>query len=915
MITSWILLICVSVVIAVGAASNCCFRKPDLPDNSECLLQILLIYDDVNESSVVEPIQFLNNGDIMPNNWKVNIRFIHPVASLKDIVHISPFGTDPILEQNTRFPNLIRMSPSIRTQVQAYIRLMEYLSRTRYSVIYSRTDYGSSAWWELYLSTQWFSWKSEVTAYFEEPISPTECAAMLRDVKTHGAHVVLLISHADSGYKVLEKAYETNMTTVNGWVWFVMDAIARTPLKPFRFGNNQTRYFEGAIGMMPFMRDGGQLYNLTQANNDVKTLLDSILVVAHGYKTLCDSNININELNKLNASVVREKILAVNVSGFTSHLSFHKDGSTMSDELTVVVSSGQEWLPVGRWADGSLDMDDLALATSLRKVKYFLQITTIIEAPFVYFPNNVTDRSDMTKLRGFCIDVLEQLSRIAGFEYEIKLVTDGKFGGINVTSGSWNGMIGEVVRGEVDMAVASITVTQDRSDAVTFLPSFLDLGLKFILNTSVVSTSGHEYSPYAFLYPFHISLYCAVLTSVVLVAFFLCLLSMVSPYGIRGNFFLSGRVSAAAENKRKTSNLSQAAKRKLLDERLDAERGMGLNNALYFVWAALFWQTPEQVPRSVSARITTIAWYLSAVVFVASYTANMVSVVSRHDTSSSINSLTDLMIQTEVAYGTVQNSAVETQLQKSGVKLALKLYSFLTDDDDTSHYFVPSVEVGMRLVREEKFALLWDSVTLDFISGGTDCELKTVEVGFGAIEYAFALSKNSPHFDDLSRYMMVLKKSGLIRELRQKYLGKLSKCERDVNTAAGSQPKRLTFMDLAGMFYLVAFSMLCGVFLLVAEWVIVICWDVNKENLNAPQTMSEAFYRRFNRLADDIRTNWFPFQTFSEKWSRMTLSSQSRAENIINKKLQERKTSKTVSVVAVARLASSDTDMNAFVGH
>ncbi|CAK8672499.1 unnamed protein product [Clavelina lepadiformis] len=101
MITSWILLICVSVVIAVGAASNCCFRKPDLPDNSECLLQILLIYDDVNESSVVEPIQFLNNGDIMPNNWKVNISYLSQPPKLPQDMWRYFDSIETTIEQNS----------------------------------------------------------------------------------------------------------------------------------------------------------------------------------------------------------------------------------------------------------------------------------------------------------------------------------------------------------------------------------------------------------------------------------------------------------------------------------------------------------------------------------------------------------------------------------------------------------------------------------------------------------------------------------------------------------------------------------------------------------------------------------------------------------------------------------------------
>ena len=46
--------------------------------------------------------------------------------------------------------------------------------------------------------------------------------------------------------------------------------------------------------------------------------------------------------------------------------------------------------------------------------------------------------------QGFCIDVLEHIAEIAGFNYQIELVPDNNYGALNLTSGKWNGL----VRGE-----------------------------------------------------------------------------------------------------------------------------------------------------------------------------------------------------------------------------------------------------------------------------------------------------------------------------------------------------------------------------------------------------------------------------------------------------------------------------------
>ena len=50
------------------------------------------------------------------------------------------------------------------------------------------------------------------------------------------------------------------------------------------------------------------------------------------------------------------------------------------------------------------------------------------------------------RFEGFCIDLLDEISKRVGFKYQIYLVPDGKFGSKN-QDGSWNGMIKELMIG------------------------------------------------------------------------------------------------------------------------------------------------------------------------------------------------------------------------------------------------------------------------------------------------------------------------------------------------------------------------------------------------------------------------------------------------------------------------------------
>lgn len=46
---------------------------------------------------------------------------------------------------------------------------------------------------------------------------------------------------------------------------------------------------------------------------------------------------------------------------------------------------------------------------------------------------------------GFCIDILRLIAEIVGFEYNIKLVPDGKYGVYDLETGEWNGIVRELM--------------------------------------------------------------------------------------------------------------------------------------------------------------------------------------------------------------------------------------------------------------------------------------------------------------------------------------------------------------------------------------------------------------------------------------------------------------------------------------
>ena len=62
---------------------------------------------------------------------------------------------------------------------------------------------------------------------------------------------------------------------------------------------------------------------------------------------------------------------------------------------------------------------------------------------------------------GFCVDMLEKISKICNFTYSIRLVEDGLHG-TQMKNGRWNGIVRELIDKKSDLAVAALTISFQR---------------------------------------------------------------------------------------------------------------------------------------------------------------------------------------------------------------------------------------------------------------------------------------------------------------------------------------------------------------------------------------------------------------------------------------------------------------------
>jgi len=100
-------------------------------------------------------------------------------------------------------------------------------------------------------------------------------------------------------------------------------------------------------------------------------------------------------------------------------------------------------------------------------------VVTAISEPYVL-------KRQSGEFHGFGVDLLDELSKFLRFNYTINIVRDGRYGKED-ENGTWNGMIGEVMRGEADLAVSDLTITYSRERVIDFTFPFMQSGLAILI--------------------------------------------------------------------------------------------------------------------------------------------------------------------------------------------------------------------------------------------------------------------------------------------------------------------------------------------------------------------------------------------------------------------------------------------------
>ena len=107
-------------------------------------------------------------------------------------------------------------------------------------------------------------------------------------------------------------------------------------------------------------------------------------------------------------------------------------------------------------------------------------VTTILSSPYCMRKDSSEKLSGNSQFEGYGVDLVHEISKILGFNYTIKLVPDGRYGSLNRETKEWDGMMKELLDQKADIAIADLTITYDREQAVDFTMPFMNLGISIL---------------------------------------------------------------------------------------------------------------------------------------------------------------------------------------------------------------------------------------------------------------------------------------------------------------------------------------------------------------------------------------------------------------------------------------------------
>ncbi|XP_039991445.1 glutamate receptor ionotropic, NMDA 2C-like [Xiphias gladius] len=543
----------------------------------------------------------------------------------------------------------------------------------------------------------------------------------------------------------------------------------------------------------------------------------------------------------------------LNVTWERRDLSFNNQGFRSNPSMVFIALDRERlWDKVGTYARGILQVrypvwprygnflehvsDDRHLTVATLEEHPFVMVENVDPGTGTCVRNTVPCRrqanhtesiighsESYTKLccKGFCIDILKKLSRTIKFSYDLYLVTNGKHG--KLVRGIWNGMIGEVVYRRADMAIGSLTINEERSEIIDFSVPFVETGISVM-----VARSNGTVSPSAFLEPY---------SPAVWVMMFVMCLTVVAV-----TVFVFEYFSPVGYN------------RSLVSAKAPGGPTFTIGKSVWLLWGIVFNNSvPIENPKGTTSKIMVLVWAFFAVIFLASYTANLAAFMIQEQYIDTVSGLSDKKFQKPhehyppFRFGTVPNGSTERNIRSNYPDMHTHMMK----------YNQKGVEEALESLKNGKLdAFIYDAAVLNYMAGKDEgCKLVTIGSGkvFATTGYGIALQKDSRWKRPIDLALLQFLGDGDTQRLETVWLSGI--CQNEKNEVMSS---KLDIDNMAGVFYMLLVAM--GLSLLVFAWEHLLYWKLRhslhkSHKLDFLLAISRGIYSCFNGVEDPGRSS------------------------------------------------------------
>ncbi|CAI5790801.1 glutamate receptor ionotropic, NMDA 2D [Podarcis lilfordi] len=708
-------------------------------------------------------------------------------------------GSAIVLTPKEKGSTFLQLGSSTKQQLQVMFEVLEQYDWTAFAVITTLfpgyedfVDYI-----EVLTDSSFIGWERRSTVTLNLTDDP-DGARLKRQLREINARICLLYCSREEAESIFRAAREVKLTGP-GYIWFMAGA---------NFGRTEYMPEELPEGLFMVLSAGWKddLYHRVQNGVAIIAKGAEALFQVYGSVPKFNNDCRAPNLTQINENLHR---YFMNVTWGEKDFSFNEDGYLINPSLAVIsLSKNRTWEVVGRWERRILSMSRYRKFLQPVDDNKHLMVATLEERPFVIVDNidpatktcirdsvpcrhplNHTNSHQMVKscCKGFCIDILKRLAKTLGFTYDLYLVTNGKHG--KIVNGMWNGMIGEVYYKRADMAIGSLTINAERAEVIDFSVPFVETGISVM-----VSRSNGTVSPSAFLEPYSpavwVMMFVMCLTVVAVTVF---IFEYFSPVGYNRSLSASKRTGGSK---------------------------FTIGKSIWLLWALVFNNSvPVENPRGTTSKIMVLIWAFFAVIFLASYTANLAAFMIQEEYVDTVSGLSDQKFQKPqhhyppLRFGTVPNGSTEKNIRNNYGEM----------HEYMGKYNQRSVEDALQNLQTGKLdAFIYDAAVLNYMARKEEgCKLVTIGSGkvFATTGYGIALQKGSKWKRPIDLALLQFLSDDEIELLERLWLSGI--CHNDKIEVMSS---KLDIDNMAGVFYMLLVAM--GLSLLVFAWEHLIYWKL-----------------------------------------------------------------------------------------